>query len=365
MNRRQLIIAASGGAALFAGRHLLAKPGPSRSIAALIPFDHALQAAWQNWKTLCLRPDGRVVDNLQGGASHSESQSYGLTLAAIFDDMDSFDLIRTWTEANLAVRDDALFAWRWQDGQAEPVKDKNNASDGDLFFAWALSAVAVHHKRPELGDRARELVADLVATCVVAHPNERGTTLFLPGAEGFATDGGFVINPSYYMPRAMADLAAFTGDDTLGSLARDGSAMLDQIAKTQLVPDWIEVTAKGTSKPVPRFSSNAGYESIRVPLFAIWSGATKSARVRRFAKAAAQNDPAQPTTVFEPMTGEPIEKSDAAGYQAVAALATCVTADRADLSMPAFSVDQPYYPATLHLMALIAQAEAYPQCVPV
>jgi endoglucanase len=364
MNRRHLILTA-GGAVLAANARLFATTRPRRSIAALIAQDHPLQRVWTAWKSLCLRPEGRVVDGSQAGASHSESQGYGLTLAAIFDDMDSFERIRAWTEANLAVRPDALLAWRWLDGQGDPVKDKNNASDGDLFYAWALSSMAVHRDRKDLGDRARDIAADLAAACIVAHPDGRGAKLLLPGAKGFATEGGFVVNPSYYMSRAMTDLAAFLGDDTYLSLASDGIDMMDQIAQAQLVPDWIEVTASGIARPPAPFSANAGYEAIRVPLFAVWSGAAASPAVRRYAKAARRNDPAQPTTVFDAMSGKILEKSDAAGYQAVAALVSCAASGLTDTPIPLFSVRQPYYPATLHLMALIAQAESYPQCVPV
>ena len=33
--------------------------------------------------------------------------------------------------------------------------------------------------------------------------------------------------------------------------------------------------------------------------------------------------------------------------------------------IPPFGTDQPYYPATLHLMALVAHTELYPSCIPV
>ncbi|MDN5785739.1 glycosyl hydrolase family 8 [Pseudorhodobacter sp.] len=288
----------------------------------------------------------------------------GLTRAAAFDDMAAFDTIMTWTEEHLAVRSDALLAWRWTADPKKPVADTNNASDGDLFYAWALSSVAARHKRAELGARAENIARDLAAICIVDHPGGGGDRLFLPGADGFRTEKGVVVNPSYYMPRAMTDLAAATDVDALARLATDGTKMIEGMAKSGLVPDWAEVTAKGWKAPPKRFAANAGYEAIRVPLFAAWSGQAKSPAIARYVAAASRNDPANPATVFDRKTGKPLEHSDAPGYQAVAALVGCASGTPG-AAMPLFSNQQPYYPATLHLMALVAQVENYSQCVPV
>ena len=94
---------------------------------------HPLMSSWEVWKAAFLEADGRVVDSLQMGASHSESQGYGLLLAASVGDGVAFDLIDRWTMANLAVRSDSLFAWRWLPADPAGVPDRNNASDGDLF----------------------------------------------------------------------------------------------------------------------------------------------------------------------------------------------------------------------------------------
>jgi endo-1,4-beta-D-glucanase Y len=374
MNRRNFIGMAGVGCALgvagVAGATSYALAAPPHTIAGLVPKGHALRQAWAGWKALCLMPDGRVVDGPQADASHSEGQGYGLTLAAIFDDMPAFERIWAWTEANLAVRDDALLAWRWQVGVADPVPDTNNASDGDLFYIWALSAVAVRHNRKDLAKRARAMAKDLAAACIVPHPGRAGAKLFLPGAFGFTTDAGVLINPSYYMTRAMVDIAAATGVRAFDRLARDGVALMADLAATGLVPDWIEVTAQGFAPPPQRFSANAGYESIRVPLFALWSGDGAGHAVARYANAVASNDPAQPATLFQRQSGAVLERSAHPGYQAVAALVSCaasLTTVQATPTpvMPQFTTDQPYYPATLHIMALIAQTEGYPQCVPV
>jgi endoglucanase len=366
MNRRTFI-ASLGGAAAGAGLTRALWAAPLRSIAGTIPKNHPLQASWDAWKTLALAPEGRVVDGFQNSDSHSEGQSYAMTLAAAFDDMASFDLIHRWTEENLAVRDDALLAWRWKHDQPDPVPDRNNASDGDLFFAWALSAVAVRHNRADLGARAREIATDLAKLCIVPHPDNSGSQLLLPAEQGFVTDRGFVINPSYYMRRALQDLAEVTGVEALAQVAKDGVALIENMAATGLVPDWVEVTAEGFAPPPARFSANAGYEAMRVPLFAVWSGNAMSAAVARYVAAAqaSADETKGATTVFDAKTAASLERSLDPGYQAISGLVSCAQSGSVGAVIPAFSTNQPYYPATLHLMALVAQAEMYPQCVPI
>ncbi len=336
-----------------------------RSIAGVIPQEHPLQASWRAWKELCLTPEGRVIDGFQNADSHSEGQSYGVTLAAVFDDQAAFESIRIWTEENLAIRDDALLAWRWRHDQRPHVPDYNNASDGDLFYAWALSAMAARHDRPELGQRARMIAQDLVRLCSVPHPNGSGSLLFLPAQQGFATDSGFTINPSYYMPRAMRELAAATGVGQLQKMADDGVVLMTELATTGLVPDWVTIGTDRWGPPPERFSFNAGYEAMRVPLFAVWSGSPELPSASRYAAAVQTNPRDEATTIFERVSGASLERSPHRGYQAVAGLVSCAVSASVGAAIPAFTVEQPYYPATLHLMALVAQAEIYPQCVPI
>lgn len=365
MNRR-LFLSAMALSALsgLTGRPALADL-PDLSHGA-IPADHPLQQSWQAWKTLCLTDDGRVVDGFQNAASHSEGQGYGLTLAAIFDDPAAFAAIMDWSERNLAIRDDALMAWRWQPDAVPPVQDRNNASDGDLFYAWALVLAAARQDRPELIERATRIAQDIVRLCSAPHPDGSDRLLLLPAAAGFRTAGQVVVNPSYYMPRAMRELAQATGQPALARMADDGVGLIGDLARDGLVPDWVAVTAQGTAPPPANFSQNAGYEAVRVPLFALWSGQGDAPEVRAFAQAVAEGarDGANPV-VFDPRTRAVIESSSHAGYAAVAALSACAASGGAGSTMRPFSTEQPYYPATLHLMALVAQATQFPKCVPI
>lgn len=326
-----------------------------------------LAGAWSAWKSAFLAEDGRVIDTLQDGVSHSESQGYGLLLAVMFGDTMAFDRIYRWTEANLAIRSDALLAWRWMpSGQ---VPDRNNASDGDLFYAWALVLRGQQGGNPEFLERAGAIARDLVRTCVVPSPQAQGGLLFTPAAEGFDRDGRMIVNPSYYMPRAMREVAQATGASALADCARDGEAMMADLSVTGLIPDWIAIGPDGPREAVGMSARN-GYEAMRVAPFLVWSGSASHPAVARqaeaYRRARGNLSPGRFVTVFERISGAAVETSTHRGYGAVAAVVDCAESPTQGAPIPPFRADdQAYYPATLHLMALIAQISAAPECVPI
>ena len=328
------------------------------------PLD-ALLPAWEAWKAAYLAPEGRVVDILQQGASHSESQGYGLFLATAFADNAAFDSIYGWTETNLAIRPDALLAWRWLPDAAEQVADTNNASDGDIFYAWALAIRAGKDGSAELLTRATAIAADLAARYIVPHPDGSGRLLLAPAAVGFDRAGETIVNFSYYMPLAMRELARATGVAILATCAADGEALMADLAAEGLMPDWIQIGPLTTSV-AEGMSDQNGYEALRIAPFLAWSGNAAHPAVRQQAKAyrAAVVPAGQTATVFDRRSGAVIEASPDAGYAAIAALIDCAVQNTSGAALRAFTAEQPYYPATLHLMTLIAQITVYPRCFP-
>ena len=362
MNRRSFLAASL--AAPMIGRGL---PAASASGDALpLRSDHPLQASWAAWKSLCLSPEGRVIDGFQENASHSEGQGYGLVLAAAFGDSAAADRIIRWTEANLVRQEDGLLSWRWRPEAMPHVTDRNNASDGDLFYAWGLVLAArLGEAEPRL-ERAGAIGNALLRACSAPHPDGSGRLVLLPGIAGFRRNGGIVVNPSYTMGLALRDLATACQLPDLHRLADSGDAIVAELADRGPVPDWALLTAKGPMEAPAPFSGVSGYEAVRVPLFALWSGQTQNPAVQRYAtlmKDAGQEGGTP--TVFNPAGGAVFERSTHAGYAAVAALAACAVADEVGSLMPVFNTDQPYYPATLHLMALVIQVTNYPKCVPI
>ncbi|WP_010137908.1 glycosyl hydrolase family 8 [Oceanicola sp. S124] len=357
MNRRSVL----SGMAALAG---LIGSAPA-SLAQNPGLEAKLQDVWQAWRDANLDATGRVIDQFQSNASHSEGQGYGMLLAATMGDQRSFDRMETWTRLNLAIRPDNLMAWRWFPDEPIRVPDLNNASDGDLFRAWALLRASQRFNVPSYRETARQIVTDLIATCIARHPGGEGfDPLLLPGAEGFGTAEGFIYNPCYAMPLAMTELATEFDAPVLAQAARGAVEVSRSLAQTGVVPDWVEVTPAGL-RAAEGFSFDAGYEAMRIPLYLIWSGLTDHPAILRYAEAQERVSAGLVATVIDRDTGAALSTSDDPGYKAISALATCTARRSVGSDIPPFSASSPYYPATLQLFAMVAQIEASPMCIPI
>ena len=109
---------------------------------------------WVAFRNRFLSEDGRVIDNSQGGLSHSESQGYGMLLATHYGDRPSFEIMLDWTERNLGRPTDHLSAWRFNPASNPHVGDMNNATDGDIYIAWALARAAQAWRQPAYAAKA-------------------------------------------------------------------------------------------------------------------------------------------------------------------------------------------------------------------
>ena len=355
ISRRAVLGAAFAGAALS-----------SRPVAAREPGSDPLLPLWRAWKRFHTSSTGRVIDRLQDNISHSEGQGYALLVAEALGDREGFDLILDWTLRNLAVRDDALLAWRWHPANGGGVTDRNNASDGDIFAAWALLRAADRFDEPRYRKLAGAIAADLVATCLRPDPRTPEGLLLLPGASGFDDGDGLVVNPAYYMLSAMRELGTGLDEPALVLAAADGNALLSALARERLVPDWVRITPRGFA-PVDGKSADFGYEAMRVPLYLVWSRLPGHMAVARAAAAYRETvaDGAEEVAVvIEPATGAVGATSPDPGYRALAALSLCAEGVSINGLMPAFTAGQPYYPSILHMLSLLAQRETSLGCVP-
>lgn len=361
-------------------RHFLSLMGATPAFAAagmngasaqsfLTTSDLAETAApvWEAWKASYLQPDGRVVDGLQQNASHSEGQGYGAVLATEFNDHDAFRRILSWAEARLAIRGDGLMAWRYLPEENDPVPDMNNASDGDLFMAWALVRAAQRFNDRTYLARARQTAEALAELCILPSLYSPSELIFLPAAQGFVHEDRIVFNPSYVMPLAMREVAAATGVIELARAAQNAETIFLRLAGTSPVPDWMQDTVDGMTV-TQDFSANTGYEAMRVPLYMVWSGLNRhpavTQMVRIYDRTVQAGVPVP--TIIDPLSGTVLEASNDPGYRALAALVSCAGGSgEVGSLMPPFDPNQPYYPATLHMFAMIAANQVTPECVPI
>lgn len=294
-----------------------------------------------------------MIDEQNGGISHSEGQGYGALLAQANGDRDAFDRIENWTRANLLVRQDHLMAWRWHTGRGVARHDWQNATDGDLFRAWALLRARRDSQWNVNGDDVANIVRDIASLCIQPDPREAIAPLLTPGAEARSYEQGILINPSYIMPRALRELGFVADQPSLIAAADHGEQVLSELAAIGPVPDWILVTRNGFATATESGRSS-GYDALRVPLFLIWSDNFDHPGVARAAATfATAGIPGHVAVVTRP-DGGLAAQSDQRGYLAIAGLATCAPLGvlRDDLN------GQSYYPATLQLLSEVAARES-------
>ncbi len=313
-------------------------------------------AIWVDYKARFLDESGRIIDTGNDRISHSEGQGYGMLLAVAAGDRAAFQAIWSWTNTHLFVRKDRLAAWKWT-GSAAEAFDSNNASDGDILIAWALAEAADFWDDPVYFSEGRAITHDIVGISL-SSANAYGA-LLAPSTRGFSSgerSDGPVVNLSYWIFPAFSRLAQFEPEyDWLG-LTQSGLALLDKarFGSSHLPPDWLSLGLQAMA-PAEGFSARFGYDAVRIPLYMFWANAANAERAGFFAKAWPANS--QPSLVnFNP---NPDGKLSVAlkepGYRAVAALARCAASN---LPYPDdfyhFTKNQNYYPATLHLLSLVA-----------
>ncbi|WP_353472716.1 glycosyl hydrolase family 8 [Salipiger sp. H15] len=307
---------------------------------------------WRLWRARFVQPDGRVVDDLQNATSHSEGQGYGLLLAQAHGDERTFRQLEDWTAHNLAIRDDNLMAWQWVPRRRDNIEDWHNATDGDLFRAWALLRAARDSGWYQYHEKAVAIARDIAALCLAPDPRAPGELLLKPGAESRATPERVLFNPSYLMSRALRELGFAAEEPGLIRAADHGETVLAELARQPILPDWIDVTPEGFAPP-QEHELRSGYDALRVPLYLVWSGRGGNPAVTKM-RDALKSAPTQGMIgVNFDASGALLDESDYAGYRAIAALADC-----APLAphTPRDSA-QSYYPATLQLLASIAKRE--------
>jgi len=319
---------------------------------------------WTAWRNQYLDFSGRVVDGPQERASHSEGQGYGMMLAAEIGDDLAFQRMAEWTQNNLAIRSDKLLAWRWLPDRPERVPDRNNASDGDLFHAWALLRGGEIFAEPLYTERAILIARDIARYCLVPRPDDVTRMLLSPAINGFSTRSGHVFNPSYMMPMALRELGEAADETSLIDAADSGIELITELARTGPVPDWLEITPEGI-QPATGFSFDSGYEALRVPLFLLWSGETDNQAIMEFVLAQRSAPIGSFATVVSRDGNDVIELSSDSGYNSIRVVSQCQVEQLKFISVPPFDTRQAYYPATLQLFSFLVLLTSMPSCRPI
>lgn len=231
---------------------------------------------WEAYKGRFLTGDGRVVDFVQERVSHSEGQGYGLLMAVLNDEPQTFSSLWKWTRDNLQMRKgDSLHAWKWgrRPNGRWTVLDYNNATDGDLLIAWALLKGAEKWNNETYRSQAKEVIKSIRENLIV---QRRGMLYVLPGYYGFTLKEGEVLNPSYLILSAFKKFGEAEEPRFWKKVREDSLEVLKKTAfgRLGLPADWVLVGESGASVYEKR-SRYFGYEAIRTLLYLAWDGSLK------------------------------------------------------------------------------------------
>jgi endoglucanase len=199
----------------------------------------------------------------QGGDTVSEGQAYAMLLAVATGDRDRFARVWRWTQTHLQ-RPDGLLSYRWRAGA---VADPQPAADADLDAARALLLAARRFGRPAYRRAALRIGRGILAqeTTTVG-----GRLVLVAGP--WARDRA-VVDPSYDAPRALAALAAASGDGRWRRLEESGTAIVSRLQghRSGLAPDWAVAQPGGGAAPIgtpaqPGAQARYGFDAARIPL---------------------------------------------------------------------------------------------------
>jgi endoglucanase len=347
--------AVRSGARLALRRRALLLGAPA--VLAGQPSADDSRADWQAFRERFIQPDGRVVDTGNGGISHTEGQGWGLLFAEHFGDLPSFDRILGWTSRELRRPHDALHAWRYRPGDARPVSDTNNATDGDLCIAWALARAARRWGAADHGEAATDMARDVLRLLTA---RVGGELVLLPGAAGFVRPAATVVNPSYYVFPALALLGQLVPSADWTALQQHGRWLIGQarFGRWMLPPDWLQLERSGAelapARPWPPLCS---FDAIRVPLYLAWAELNDPV-IGAFAAFYAPRGGAPPPAWVNLETGAEAPYPAPQGMLAVARVAAAVSASsEGPIAFPRVAEAPDYYSAALTLLARIAWQE--------
>ena len=318
---------------------------------------------WTAYKAAFVTDNGRVVDTGNGMISHSEGQGYAMLLAVAANDRATFDRLWGWTRANLMVRDDQLLAWRWEPARRPAIADINDASDGDILIAWALTEGAEFWGDVALKTSARRVAVEIGRKLVV-YKTKLGA-LLLPAVSGFAAEDrqdGPVVNLSYWVFPAFARLPLVAPEIDWRGIVQSGLDTLKvaHFGADGLPSEWVSLKG-GAAKPADGFPPQFGYNAIRIPLYLAWAGIGEREHYDPFMTWATRY---RGRSIIDVSTGREAGSFAEGGYGAVGSLTQCAVEGRAlDRDAVIARAPENYYPATLRILSILAAQMRFPSCL--
>jgi endoglucanase len=310
---------------------------------------------WLAFKSRFLSRDGRIIDNANGGVSHSEGQGWGLLFAEAAQDQAGFDLILKWTSGTLRRPNDALHVWRYVPHAIPSVQDPNNAVDGDMFIAAALIKAGRSWGRPDYMQAAANIGRDILRLLVRVAGS---FTVLLPGIQGFETTDAIIINPSYYAFPMITELASIVPSPKWGRLQEDGRLLLEngRFGPWSLPPDWLRIGRIDSAlSPAPGWPPRFSYDAVRVPLWWCWQKLPVGPAMQSIGRFWSASSPNAPPAWVDLKSNEVASYAASPGMIAIMRLMRLAAGGAEEIPSPLVENVGNYYDAALVLLARIAE----------
>ncbi|MDO8604605.1 MAG: glycosyl hydrolase family 8 [bacterium] len=256
-----------------------------RSSASRIPLTFSTramsEALWETYKkTYIDHETQRTFDPSRENITTSEAQSYTMFRAVLLDDKETFDKSWKWTKENLSRKDDALFAWKFEEGAdgtygiQEHEGGQNTASDADTDIALSLIFAYARWHEPHYIKSAEAIVRAIWEHEVVTVSGKPYLT-----ANNIEKDSGknfVILNPSYFAPYAYRTFSKIDPDHPWLDLVDSSYAVIEQSllstlnkqASVELIPDWIildTITGKISATNSDHLTTDYSYDAMRLP----------------------------------------------------------------------------------------------------
>jgi len=319
---------------------------------------------WASYRAAFIKPSGRVVDFENGMISHSEGQGYAMFLAVEADARADFEQIWTFTRTEMRMPTAPLFYWKWNPFTVPAIEDRNDASDGDIFIAWALLLAGLKWEEPAYVDESARIIEEVARNLIY---RRRQVTVLKPGIKGFSAEeqsDGPVINLSYWIYPAFPYFNLVLPDGLWRSLVESGLGLTAASASGRYVlpSNWTSIADPERPKPARGFPPLSSYDAVRIPLYLVFSGVVPRQQLIPFDQA--WNGPgAQGPAVINVRTGAVLGPMVEPGYKAIAALVACALhGTRVEPELARFRTTT-YFASTLHLMTLSVMRRHFSGCL--
>jgi endoglucanase len=240
----------------------------------------------------------------------------------------------------------------------------NDASDGDILVAWALTEAAEAWGSLPYRIAARRIAVEIGRKLIVQHTPHGA--LLLPAISGFASEDrpdGPVINLSYWVFPAFERLPIVAPEIDWAGLSRNGLELVKKLrfGPANLPTDWVSLHGSNP-RPADGFPQRFAYNALRIPLYIAWAGVGQQNIYTPFLTAWKKTDHGS-LPIIDASTGKPAEWLSEKSYTAISALTACAaTGTPFSTEERRVYPGENYYAVTLDLLALIAGHMRYASC---